>query len=171
MDKQRTRYINSRRGHLASPPGETPASLPPRAAVGHEGHPNGHQALDVGAAEGGAEAPADELWLSGFQPREKVEHLRNCATLPRDFIDQVVLQVAHLLLDREEQISIGDASSSSSKAWNRGGRPPTPAAAACMPAGFQAVARCSLRTDLKLCGGSNYVYFKATSVMNKPLIC
>lgn len=121
MDKQRTRYINSRRGHLASPPGETPASLPPRAAVGHEGHPNGHQVLDVGAAEGGAEAPADELWLSGFQPREKVERLRNCATLPRDFIDQVVLQVAHLLLDREEQISIGDASSSSSKAWNRGG--------------------------------------------------
>ncbi|XP_072659580.1 probable tRNA (uracil-O(2)-)-methyltransferase isoform X2 [Canis lupus baileyi] len=120
MDKQRTRYINSRQGHLASPPGETPASLPPRAAVGHEGHPNGHQALDVGAAEGGAEAPADELWLSGFQPREKVERLRNCATLPRDFIDQVVLQVAHLLLDREEQISIGDASSSSSKAWNRG---------------------------------------------------
>ncbi|XP_032251487.1 probable tRNA (uracil-O(2)-)-methyltransferase isoform X1 [Phoca vitulina] len=120
MDEQRTQYINSRRGRPMSPPGEAPAPPPPRAAVGRTGHPDGPQAPDAEAAEGGAEARADQLWLSGFQPREKAERVRNCATLPRDFIDQVVLQVAHLLLDGE-QLNTGSAPSSSSKAWNRGG--------------------------------------------------
>nr|XP_035941577.1 probable tRNA (uracil-O(2)-)-methyltransferase isoform X4 [Halichoerus grypus] len=120
MDEQRTQYINSRRGRPMSPPGEAPAPPPPRAAVGRAGHPDGPQAPDAEAAEGGAEARADQLWLSGFQPREKAERVRNCATLPRDFIDQVVLQVAHLLLDGE-QLNTGSAPSSSSKAWNRGG--------------------------------------------------
>ncbi|XP_032711668.1 probable tRNA (uracil-O(2)-)-methyltransferase isoform X3 [Lontra canadensis] len=120
MDEQRTQYINSRRGRPMSPPGEASVPPPPRTTVGHAGHPGGHQALDTGSATGGAEIRADQLWLSGFQPREKAEHVRNCATLPRDFIDQVVLQVAHLLLDGE-QLNTGSASSGSSKAWNRGG--------------------------------------------------
>ncbi|XP_047574706.1 probable tRNA (uracil-O(2)-)-methyltransferase isoform X4 [Lutra lutra] len=120
MDEQRTQYINSRRGRPMSPPGEASVPPPPRAMVEHAGHPDGHQALDTGAATGGAEIWADQLWLSGFQPREKAERVRNCATLPRDFIDQVVLQVAHLLLDGE-QLNTGSASSGSSKAWNRGG--------------------------------------------------
>ncbi|XP_004772283.1 probable tRNA (uracil-O(2)-)-methyltransferase isoform X1 [Mustela putorius furo] len=120
MDEQRTQYINSRRGRPVSPPSEVSVPLPPRATVGHAGHPDGHQTLDTGAATGRAEIRADQLWLSGFQPREKAERVRNCATLPRDFIDQVVLQVAHLLLNGE-QLNTGSASSSSSKAWNRGG--------------------------------------------------
>ncbi|XP_059022202.1 probable tRNA (uracil-O(2)-)-methyltransferase isoform X2 [Mustela lutreola] len=120
MDEQRTQYINSRRGRPVSPPNEVSVPLPPRATVGHAGHPDGHQTLDTGAATGRAEIRADQLWLSGFQPREKAERVRNCATLPRDFIDQVVLQVAHLLLNGE-QLNTGSASSSSSKAWNRGG--------------------------------------------------
>ncbi|XP_040481374.1 probable tRNA (uracil-O(2)-)-methyltransferase [Ursus maritimus] len=120
MDEQRTQYINSRRGRPVSPHGEAPAPSPSQAAEGCAGHPHGHQALDSGAAEGGAEAQADQLWLSGFQPREKAERVRNCATLPRDFIDQVVLQVAHLLLDGE-QLNPGSAPRGSSKAWNRGG--------------------------------------------------
>ncbi|XP_044123810.1 probable tRNA (uracil-O(2)-)-methyltransferase isoform X5 [Neovison vison] len=120
MDEQRTQYINSRRGHPVSPPSEVSLPPPPRATVGHAGHPDGQQALDTGAATGRAEIQNDQLWLSGFQPREKAERVRNCATLPRDFIDQVVLQVAHLLLEGE-QLNTGSASSSSSKAWNRGG--------------------------------------------------
>ncbi|XP_032189596.1 probable tRNA (uracil-O(2)-)-methyltransferase isoform X2 [Mustela erminea] len=120
MDDQRTQYINSRRGRPVSPPSEVSVPPPPRATVGHADHPDGHQTLDTGASTGRAEIQADQLWLSGFQPREKVERVRNCATLPRDFIDQVVLQVAHLLLDGE-QLNTGSASSSSSKAWNRGG--------------------------------------------------
>ncbi|XP_053314212.1 probable tRNA (uracil-O(2)-)-methyltransferase [Spea bombifrons] len=61
--------------------------------------------------------PENGVWLSGFQPREKVEPVRNCALLPRTFIDKVVLQVANLLLnsDAEEKTeNIVDA-------WNRGG--------------------------------------------------
>lgn len=151
MDDQRTQYINSRRGRPVSPHGEAPAPSP---SQGCAGHPQGHQALDSGAAEGGAEAQADQLWLSGFQPREKAERVRNCATLPQDFIDQVVLQVAHLLLDGE-QLNPGSAPCGGSKAWNRGGRPPAPSPqtpSSCVPAGFQAVSRLSFRTNLKLCG-------------------
>lgn len=62
-------------------------------------------------------------WLSGFQPREKVERVRNGATLPRELTERVVLQVAQLLLDRAQ---------GHSTAWNPGGKylhlipPPTP---------------------------------------------
>ena len=52
--------------------------------------------------------------MSGFQPREKAERLRNCAALPREFVDRVVLQVAHLLLGRSP-------AGGSAQAWNRGG--------------------------------------------------
>ncbi|CAN2388593.1 tRNA (uracil) methyltransferase activity, partial [Pristimantis euphronides] len=59
-------------------------------------------------------------WISGFRPRDKVEQVRNCALLPRDFIDKVVLQVAQLLLcsDTEEKnnLSAGGAEQS----WNKG---------------------------------------------------
>ncbi|KAF7706293.1 probable tRNA (uracil-O(2)-)-methyltransferase [Silurus meridionalis] len=37
-------------------------------------------------------------WGNGFQPREKIETVRNCAALPRDFVDGVVLKVAKALL-------------------------------------------------------------------------
>ncbi|MEE6462579.1 hypothetical protein FKM82_001641 [Ascaphus truei] len=58
-------------------------------------------------------------WISGFQPREKVEQIRNCALLPRDFIDKVVLQVAKLLLntskeEKDEYIDRGETT------WNTG---------------------------------------------------
>ncbi|XP_058579186.1 probable tRNA (uracil-O(2)-)-methyltransferase isoform X2 [Neofelis nebulosa] len=61
------------------------------------------------------EAPMDEQ-----RTREKAERVRNCAALPRDFVDQVVLQVGHLLLDAERPCA-GSAPSGSLKAWNRGG--------------------------------------------------
>lgn len=51
-------------------------------------------------------------WLSGFQPREKVERVRNGATLPRELTERVVLQVAQLLLARAQ---------GHSTAWNPGG--------------------------------------------------
>ncbi|XP_043429026.1 probable tRNA (uracil-O(2)-)-methyltransferase isoform X1 [Prionailurus bengalensis] len=120
MDEQRTRYINSRQGRPVSPPGREPPHPPPRAAVARAGRPHGRQALDAGAAEEGAEARAAGLWLSGFHPREKAERVRNCAALPRDFVDRVVLQVGHLLLDAERPCA-GSAPSGSLKAWNRGG--------------------------------------------------
>ncbi|XP_070786079.1 probable tRNA (uracil-O(2)-)-methyltransferase [Enoplosus armatus] len=55
-------------------------------------------------------------WGAGFQPRERVETVRNCAALPRDFVDGVVLQVANVLLGMTE-----DDGGGSSSGWNRGG--------------------------------------------------
>ncbi|MBN3300663.1 TRM44 methyltransferase, partial [Amia calva] len=54
----------------------------------------------------------------GFQPRSKIEPMRNCATLPRTLIDKVVLQVANALL----LLKIDDKHTpSDEKTWNRGG--------------------------------------------------
>ena len=54
-------------------------------------------------------------WGAGFQPRERVETSRNCASLPRDFVDKVVLQVANALLG----LTDGPGSCSD---WNQGGK-------------------------------------------------
>ncbi|XP_046905134.1 probable tRNA (uracil-O(2)-)-methyltransferase [Hypomesus transpacificus] len=58
----------------------------------------------------------DNDWGSGFQPRERVETVRNCAALPRDFIDGVVLRVANALLGLTK-----DEDGGVPVAWNRGG--------------------------------------------------
>ncbi|KAF4013198.1 hypothetical protein G4228_004642 [Cervus hanglu yarkandensis] len=122
VDEERTRYINSRRGRPGSPCSGGPALPPPGAAPGSAPGPEGPGALDArpghaaeaGAGQRGPRAPTEGLWLSGFHPREKAERLRNCAALPREFVDRVVLQVAHLLLGRSP-------AGGSAQAWNRGG--------------------------------------------------
>ena len=119
VDERRTRYINSRPGGPVSPPGQVPAPPPPGAAAGGADGPEGRGALDVGAGHT-PESSAEGLWLSGFHPREKVKRVRNCAALPRDFIDRVVLQVANLLLGGK-QLNMRSSQSRSAKAWNRGG--------------------------------------------------
>lgn len=121
MDEQRTRYLHSRRGRPQSPP-------PPQTAAHDAGRQDSHRTLDAGAeilpedlsAERGTGAPATGLWVPGFCPREKAERVRNCAALPRDFVDQVVLQVASLLLDRKK-FNTGDSEDGDLKTWNGGG--------------------------------------------------
>lgn len=122
MDTQRTRYIHGRRGCPASPPGQAPGPPDPEAAASADhpdGRPDSHSALDAEARQT-PEAQAEGLWLPGFRPREKAEHVRNCAALPRDFVDQVVLQVANLLLGGK-QLNPRSSHSGSLKTWNRGG--------------------------------------------------
>ncbi|KAK2863141.1 hypothetical protein Q5P01_002674 [Channa striata] len=51
-------------------------------------------------------------WGAGFRPRDRVETIRNCAALPRDFINGVVRQVANVLLQMTEDDSTH---------WNQGG--------------------------------------------------
>ncbi|XP_030018666.1 putative tRNA (uracil-O(2)-)-methyltransferase [Sphaeramia orbicularis] len=51
-------------------------------------------------------------WGAGFQPRDRVETVRNCAALPRDFVDGVVLLVANALLG----MNVDDSGT-----WNQGG--------------------------------------------------
>ncbi|XP_055480254.1 probable tRNA (uracil-O(2)-)-methyltransferase [Psammomys obesus] len=128
MDEQRTRYLHSRQGHPQSLPSERHASSAPQTTAHDAGHQDCHRTFAAGtecmseglAAERGAEAQATGLWAPGFSPREKAERVRNCATLPRDFIDQVVLQVANLLLDGKK-LNMGTSEDGSLKTWNGGG--------------------------------------------------
>lgn len=103
MDAQRTRYINSRQGQ-----GPTP---PPRSTGQPSGHPD---------SQGPPDAGADGPWLSGFRPRERAERVRNCASLPREFVDAVVLQVAQLLLGGK-RLNTGGSRSGTAGTWSRGG--------------------------------------------------
>lgn len=60
--------------------------------------------------------PPGSSWEAGFQPRDRVEVVRNCAALPRDFVDGIVLQVANVLLG----MTLDDGGGSSTD-WNQGG--------------------------------------------------
>ncbi|XP_008576971.1 PREDICTED: probable tRNA (uracil-O(2)-)-methyltransferase [Galeopterus variegatus] len=127
IDEQRTQYINSRRGHPVSHPGREPAPAAAQLAANGAGHRDGHGAVDAGvervseaqAAERKAGPQAEGLWLPGFHPREKAECTRNCASLPRDFIDQVVLQVANLLLGGK-QLDPRSSQNGSLESWHGG---------------------------------------------------
>ncbi|KAM4808183.1 putative tRNA (uracil-O(2)-)-methyltransferase [Rhinophrynus dorsalis] len=61
-----------------------------------------------------------ENWISGFHPRDKVEQVRNCALLPRDFVDRVVLQVAQLLLHSDKEENGEHVIDQSVATWNTG---------------------------------------------------
>lgn len=84
-------------------------------------------------------------WGSGFQPRERVEAVRNCAALPRDVVDGVVLRVASCLLGMTEDAgATGD--------WNRGGKPsmPTTLNGSCHTSGSTLIYRCKISSSLFL---------------------
>uniref|UniRef100_A0A8C3QKF5 tRNA (uracil-O(2)-)-methyltransferase n=1 Tax=Cyanoderma ruficeps TaxID=181631 RepID=A0A8C3QKF5_9PASS len=111
IDQRITQFINARRTCAV-------ATRDTRAGFNHE---------DRGLCkEGGSEPPEDEtetagtVWMPGFQPREKVEQIRNCASLPRDFVDEVVLNVANLLLNAAPQKSCTDKQGGNMNAWNQG---------------------------------------------------
>ncbi|XP_031440389.1 probable tRNA (uracil-O(2)-)-methyltransferase isoform X2 [Clupea harengus] len=60
-----------------------------------------HHHGDVGGQEEGG---CHDAWGSGvFQPRERIEAVRNCGGLPREFVDGVVLHVANTLLGQTEE--------------------------------------------------------------------
>ncbi|XP_048826268.1 probable tRNA (uracil-O(2)-)-methyltransferase isoform X1 [Brienomyrus brachyistius] len=54
-------------------------------------------------------------WGRGFQPRQRTEAIRNCASLPRDLVERVVSQVALALL------SLTSVEGSGGDTWNGGG--------------------------------------------------
>uniref|UniRef100_A0AAR2LEJ7 tRNA (uracil-O(2)-)-methyltransferase n=1 Tax=Pygocentrus nattereri TaxID=42514 RepID=A0AAR2LEJ7_PYGNA len=62
-------------------------------------------------------------WGSGFQPREKTETVRNCAALPRDLVDGVVLKVARALLELTAEAGEEGKNSSwkDTNNWHAGG--------------------------------------------------
>ncbi|NXM81139.1 TRM44 methyltransferase, partial [Oenanthe oenanthe] len=113
IDKQITQFINSRRTCAV-------ATCDRRVGFNHKDHCGGL------CKEAGSEPPEDEtetagtVWMPGFQPREKVEQIRNCASLPRDFVDEVVLNVANLLLNAAPQKSCSDKQGGNTNTWNQG---------------------------------------------------
>ncbi|KAL4641501.1 putative tRNA (uracil-O(2)-)-methyltransferase [Arapaima gigas] len=65
--------------------------------------------------EAGQEAGSESSWGRGFQPREKKQAVRNCASVPRDLVDRVVQRVAFALL------SLTPTDNSEGSTWNQGG--------------------------------------------------
>ncbi|XP_027025151.2 probable tRNA (uracil-O(2)-)-methyltransferase [Tachysurus fulvidraco] len=105
-DVKRTDYISGRQALIST-------------VVGQKIHSGSHH---HGDGQEMAKAACD--WGKGFQPREKIETVRNCAALPRDFVDGVVLKVAMALLglaggktEEEEEDKIGKERIR----WNAGG--------------------------------------------------
>ncbi|KAI1883493.1 hypothetical protein AGOR_G00232010 [Albula goreensis] len=102
MDEIRTRFIQKRLSSSSSSSGPGTREGPATGLVG------GHGDEEPGLTNRGD-------WGEGFQPREKVEVTRNCASLPRDFIDGVVLRVGQTLL------GLTPEERHDKDTWNQGG--------------------------------------------------
>ncbi|XP_032623114.2 putative tRNA (uracil-O(2)-)-methyltransferase isoform X2 [Chelonoidis abingdonii] len=118
IDKQRTQYINNRQSYTGVTSDKT---------VGSNQCDNHHvvncvvdQAVELECAANKTKTDGDRVWLSGFQPREKVEQVRNCAALPRDFVDDVVLTVASLLLKATQEKPWDHTLDIRLNTWNKG---------------------------------------------------
>ncbi|XP_043825507.1 probable tRNA (uracil-O(2)-)-methyltransferase isoform X2 [Dromiciops gliroides] len=129
VDKQRTQYIDSRQSCAQLPHGED-SSCSSSGCTIETNHCEHHTYLNYLSDElPKGQFPENErkvpqengIWINGFQPRDKIEQVRNCASLPRDFIDHIVLKVANLLLNGKQQNPKEESSDRSSKTWNRGG--------------------------------------------------
>ncbi|XP_034712479.1 probable tRNA (uracil-O(2)-)-methyltransferase isoform X1 [Etheostoma cragini] len=99
-EQRRAHYIHSRQPSSGAPV--------QRSEIGNS--------VDCCHGDRDTDKPPDSSWGEGFQPRDRVETVRNCAALPRDFVDGVVLQVANVLLEMTEDDGRGPSSD-----WNRGG--------------------------------------------------
>lgn len=120
INKQRIQYINNRQSCTEVTSDKT---------VGSNQCDNHHVVNCVIDQAAVSERAANEtktgggrVWLSGFQPREKVEQVRNCAALPRDFVDVVVLTVARLLLNAAQKKPWDHTLDVRLNTWNKGGK-------------------------------------------------
>lgn len=104
---RRTDYI---RGRQASCTRSTNVTQKDRSRHNHHG--DGEEICELGCE-----------WGNGFQPREKTETVRNCAALPRDLVDCVVLKVAEALLGLSAEAGEEENTSTlrDTNKWNAGG--------------------------------------------------
>ncbi|KAG7461868.1 hypothetical protein MATL_G00195690 [Megalops atlanticus] len=109
MDELRTQYIQKRLS--------CPAAISKREATAGGAGADSSECRDRGEGELSEEVHLNSGrdWGEGFQPRDKVEPTRNCASLPRGFIDSVVLRVGQALLGLSPEEPRGKDS------WNQGG--------------------------------------------------
>ncbi|XP_071755120.1 putative tRNA (uracil-O(2)-)-methyltransferase [Centroberyx gerrardi] len=99
-EHRRARYVQSR---------QTPSGVTAQGSEVKNDGDSCHDNTDTDRTSGND-------WGAGFQPRDRVETVRNCAALPRDFVDGVVLRVANVLLRMTK-----DEDGGSPSAWNQGG--------------------------------------------------
>ncbi|XP_069782261.1 probable tRNA (uracil-O(2)-)-methyltransferase isoform X3 [Narcine bancroftii] len=122
LDDERSQYIRERRSCSLSTENNNLS-----ASASLFAHNLTHCSTVERSMTQGSSAEVDSVaakkWLAGFQPREKVQKLRNCATLDRDFTDHVVLQVAKALL-KINQDSCKNDNEDSTGYWNKGGSLP-----------------------------------------------
>lgn len=101
IEQQRSHYIHSHRA--------APGVTVQRSDVSND--------EDCCNGNGSCNGTPGSSWGVGFQPRDRVEAVRNCAALPRDFVAGVVLQVANVLLGMT-----ADGGQGSHGDWNQGGK-------------------------------------------------
>ncbi|KAG8591329.1 hypothetical protein GDO81_000128 [Engystomops pustulosus] len=111
-DARRTRYISSHAGD------STTSDTAPGTCHHDEGRIDGDVTSDCSNR---SPQTHHGNWIAGFRPRDKVEPIRNCVSLPRDFIDKVVLQVAQLLLGSGAGEKVRVSIDGAEHLWNRGG--------------------------------------------------
>uniref|UniRef100_A0A8C0FGQ7 tRNA (uracil-O(2)-)-methyltransferase n=1 Tax=Bubo bubo TaxID=30461 RepID=A0A8C0FGQ7_BUBBB len=113
IDKQITQYINNRQTCAV-------VACDRRVGFNHKDHSDGVWEQAGSELRENETEIAGTTWMPGFQPREKVEQIRNCASLPRDFVDDVVLNVANLLLNATPQKSCSNTHAGNTNTWNQG---------------------------------------------------
>ncbi|KAM9424614.1 putative tRNA (uracil-O(2)-)-methyltransferase isoform 1-T1 [Pholidichthys leucotaenia] len=100
IEQRRAHYIQSR---------QMSSGVTEQRSDSRNGRDSCHRNADIKSCGG-------STWVAGFQPRDRVETVRNCATLPRDFVDSVVLRVVNVLLAMTMENEGGTYSE-----WNKGG--------------------------------------------------
>ncbi|KAM7168883.1 putative tRNA (uracil-O(2)-)-methyltransferase isoform 2-T2 [Macrochelys suwanniensis] len=118
IDKQRTQYINNRQPCTGVTSDKTVGSN--QCDSHNVVNCVVDQAVESECAANEKKTDGGRVWLSGFQPREKVEQVRNCAALPRDFVDVVVLTVASLLLNATQEKPWDHTLDVHLNTWNKG---------------------------------------------------
>ncbi|XP_032874784.1 probable tRNA (uracil-O(2)-)-methyltransferase [Amblyraja radiata] len=126
LDEERTQYISERysctlstNNHFSDVIASTSLHLAPD--MKHCSNAYDSMVQDTSAE---MNSLASSKWLAGFQPREKIQKVRNCATLPRDFTDDVVLQVAKELLKINQDSFQNSNDEDNTGNWNKGGSLP-----------------------------------------------
>ncbi|XP_059820870.1 probable tRNA (uracil-O(2)-)-methyltransferase isoform X2 [Hypanus sabinus] len=118
LDKERTLYIKERYSSTLRAGDHFSEAIPLFTHdVSHCSNVEHPVLLDTKAEE---DSFASSKWLAGFQPREKAQKIRNCASLPRDFINCVVLQVAKALLKTNQDPCVNSGVEDSTGYWNKG---------------------------------------------------
>ncbi|XP_051897365.1 probable tRNA (uracil-O(2)-)-methyltransferase [Pristis pectinata] len=125
LDKERTQYIRERCSFTLSTETNHFSEAITSSLFAHDmTHCSSAEHSMVQGTSAEVDSFVSSMWLADFQPREKAQKIRNCATLPRDFTDRVVLQVAKALLKANQDPCKNSNNEDNTGYWNKGGSLP-----------------------------------------------